>query len=52
MGSDIDLYAKGEMGWWGLSTDEKDEGKWSEEMTRLYDDLPPDTMLTLVDCHI
>lgn len=44
-------YAKGEMGWWGISTDEKEGDKWSEEVARLYDDLPPDTMLTLVDCH-
>jgi hypothetical protein len=45
-------FAKGEMGWWAIVTDEKEEDKWREEVARLYDDLPPDTMLTLVDCHI
>lgn len=45
-------YGKGEMGWWGMSSDDKDEAEWAEEVSRLYDDLPPDTMLTLVDCHI
>lgn len=45
-------YAKGEMGWWAMSRNEKDEDRWCEEVTRLYDDLPPDTLLTLFDCHI
>jgi len=45
-------FAKGEMGWWAVVHDEKEEDKWREEVARLYDDLPPDTQLTLVDCHI
>ena len=45
-------FAKGDMGWWAAVSNAKDEDKWQEEIARLYDDLPPDTMLTLVDCHI
>jgi len=45
-------YGKGEMGWWGMSSGDKDQEKWNEEIQRLFDDLPPDTQLTLVDCHI
>jgi len=45
-------HQKGQMGWWGMSSDEKDQGDWNEEVSRLYDDLPPDTQITLVDCHI
>lgn len=44
-------FAKGDMGWWAAVSNKKDEDEWREEVARLYDDLPPDTMLTLVDCH-
>lgn len=44
--------AKGEMGWWSCSDDKVSEAGWCERVARLYDDLPPDTLLTLVDCHI
>lgn len=45
-------YAKGELGWWAVSRNEKDDDKWVEEVSRLFDDLPPETLLTLYDCHI
>lgn len=45
-------YGKGEMGWWAAVHDERDQAEWSEEVSRLYDDLPPDTLLSLYDCHI
>lgn len=43
---------KGDMGWWGAVSNEKDQSKWNEEVARLIDDLPDDTMFTIVDCHI
>ena len=43
-------YAKGEMGWFGMSNDEKEN--WSEELDKLIKSLPEDTLLTMVDCHI
>lgn len=36
----------------GVVTDEKDPDAWSREFSRLIDDLPDDTLLTVVDCHI
>ncbi len=45
-------YEKGEMGWWGLVIDEKDEDKWDQQFMSLLESLPEDTMLTVVDCHI
>lgn len=45
-------HQKGEMGWFGMSRDEKDQGEWNEEVFRLFNDLPDDTLLTIVDCHI
>jgi hypothetical protein len=45
-------YERGSMGWWGVSTNEKDENEWNKEFNDLIDKLPDDTLLTLVDCHI
>lgn len=45
-------HERGEMGWWGTVSNEKDQDEWDAEVQRLYDDLPDETMLTLVDCHI
>lgn len=45
-------YERGEMGWWGIVSDEKDKSKWDEEFSKLLDSLPPETILTVVDCHI
>lgn len=45
-------YAKGTMGFWGISRDAMTQDEWNEQVQRLYADLPPDTLLTIVDCHI
>jgi hypothetical protein len=45
-------YQKGKMGWWGMVSNEKDQDAWNEEFNRLLDDLPDNTLLTVVDCHI
>jgi len=45
-------HEKGSMGWFGCVSDERPEADWGAEARRLYDDLPDDTLLTLVDCHI
>lgn len=45
-------YAKGDMGWWGMSDDHLTEEEWIEKVHELYADLPDDEWLTLVDCHI
>jgi hypothetical protein len=45
-------YERGDMGWWGLVANEKDQDIWNKQFSKLIDDLPEDTMLTVVDCHI
>lgn len=45
-------YERGEMGWWGMTTNEKDNTEWQREFDALLESLPDDTLLTVVDCHI
>jgi len=45
-------YEKGSMGWWGAVSDKKDIGEWAKEFEKLIVDLPDETLLTVVDCHI
>jgi len=45
-------YERGEMGWWGIISNEKPDDQWEKEFTNLIDELPDDTLLTIVDCHI
>lgn len=49
---DGEWFGKGDMGWWGMSSNDLDENEWSRKVQELYDGLPDDTLLTLVDCHI
>ncbi len=45
-------YEKGDMGWWGMVSDEKDVDKWQGEFTKLVEGLPDDTLFSLYDLHI
>lgn len=45
-------FAKGEMGWFGMSNDELTETDWLQKFNEMIDALPDDTLLTVVDCHI
>lgn len=47
-------YEVGEMGWFGCSSETNEEQeKWDNEYFELFiKDLPEDTQLTVVDCHI
>lgn len=45
-------YAKGEMGWWGMSHDDKEQEDWNKQLNDMLDSLPEDTIITVVDCHI
>ena len=45
-------YQKGEMGWWGMSSNEKEQGDWNNEISNLLADLPEDTLVSIYDCHI
>ena len=43
---------RGTMGWFGCVSNEKSHELWGEEFRRLFDALPDDALLTIVDCHI
>lgn len=49
---DGEWYERGEMGWFGISNNEKNPDDWEEEFNELLNNLPEDTLLTIVDCHI
>lgn len=49
---DGEWYERGTMGWWGISTGDKDQDVWNQEISNLIDSVPDDTRLTVVDCHI
>jgi len=45
-------YERGEMGWWGVVSDEKAPNEWSLEFEKLLEECPNDTLLSVYDCHI
>lgn len=45
-------YEKGSMGWFGFVGNEKDQNVWNEQVTKMIDELPDDTLLSVYDCHI
>lgn len=45
-------HEKGKMGWFGIALDEKEQSAWNAEFNRMFDALPDETLLTIVDCHI
>ena len=45
-------YEKGEMGWWGIVSNEKDKGVFDEMFKKFVTKLDEDTKVTAVDCHI
>lgn len=49
---DGNWYEKGEMGWWAIVSNEKEQDRWGEEFEKLIESVPDNTLLTLVDCHI
>jgi len=46
-------FAPGKMGWFGMSTDKpNDKLAYAEGFNKMIDELPDDTLLTVIDCHI
>lgn len=43
-------HEKGRMGWWGMSSDEKDD--WPEQFMSLFKLIRDDQWVVIVDCHI
>lgn len=49
---DGDWFEHGEMGRWGCVSNEKAACNWKDEFMALMDEIPEDSLLTIVDCHI
>lgn len=49
---DYEWFAKGEMGWWGMSNDNLTDKEWSLKFREMIRKLPEDTMLWAYDLHI
>lgn len=45
-------YERGEMGWFGMSSNEKDPDDWAAQVDNLFQSLDDDVTITIVDCHI
>lgn len=49
---DDQWYQYGEMGWFGISSDEIPEHEWNKTVNDIIDSLPDDTLISFFDCHI
>jgi len=49
---DGEWISKGDMGWFGVSSNDIDQSEWDLKVKEMLQQLPDDTLLTLVDCHI
>jgi hypothetical protein len=45
-------YQKGDMGWWGMTSNEISDDEWNQKVAELFDSISDDTVITMVDCHI
>jgi hypothetical protein len=51
--SDCGWHATGDMGYWGMSSDEtEDRDRFDQEFIKLLAEYDDDEMITMVDCHI
>lgn len=47
-----DWLGSGNMGWFGISTNDKEERAWNDELQTLMNEAQDDDFLVVVDCHI
>lgn len=53
MVKDGQWYAKGKMGWWGVTTQAYcSDDEWRDKVWELVQSLPDDTLISFYDCHI
>ena len=45
-------YQKGKMGWFGISSGEMKQSVWDKKINEFVNNVPDDTLFTLIDCHI
>ena len=49
---DGNWHKSANMGWWGMTSDEKEEDVWENEFREYLNSIPEDTVLTVIDFHI
>jgi hypothetical protein len=47
-----DWHESASMGWWAITTNEKDENDWINEFKDYLDTVSEDTFITVIDFHI
>lgn len=45
-------HEKGKMGWWATVSNQKDRESWEDEWWGVFNSIPDDYTITVVDCHI
>ena len=45
-------YERGEMGWWGITMNKKENDVWNEEFMKMFENIPDNTLVSVYDCHI
>ncbi len=45
-------YEKGQMGWWGITSNEMDRSTWIEDFQSYLKDIEDDCLVTVIDFHI
>lgn len=45
-------YERGKMGWWGVVFDEELTYDWSAKFMELWESIPDDEWVSIIDCHI
>ncbi len=49
---DGDWNSQGDMGWWGISSNDKEPETWRQMMSNYLDSIPDDHFIVGIDCHI
>lgn len=45
-------HEKGDMGWWGMVSNEKPDAVWNKTFMTLFEAISDNELVTIVDCHI
>ena len=49
---DGEYFSHGDIGWWGVSSNDKPDDVWRQATQDFISRIPEDNFLVLVDCHI
>jgi len=49
---DGEWIERGRMGWWAIVSDEKSDDEWTASRAKIWEKIPDDAYITIVDCHI